>query len=290
MTPRRRLLHMAAMGLLMAAALTRPALSEDLWYAHYVRALALIQAGEAQEARSELEQAVALRAEPGLRLKTDGVNYVDYLPNLYFAIASHMSGDAAAAREHFLLADAAGVAALSEAGSALLESYRMLLGVAPEEEASGEVADTPVDRHNHAVRDAADTVLSQTDFQKLGRTVMGRCGLDPETQFAEAPWYFHYELGMELVRRGDPQRALSALVQATDRRPEPRYATRVYGMWFLDYLPYFEIAKLQAELGNWSCASDALKVSEQRHELSATDPRITEVEALKEELANRLFF
>lgn len=289
MMPRRRLLVQLALGLIVAAALTPPAYGEGPWYAHYVRALALIQGGESEAALTELEKALALRAEPGLRLMTDGVSYVDYLPHLYLAIAAHMSGDAAAAREHFERADAAGVAELSEGGKSLLESYRLLLGFTPGEERR-DAPDRPVDRHNHASRDAQEAVLPQPEFLELGRAVLGWCGLDPDTEFTQAPWYFHYELGLELVRRGDPQRALSALVDATDRRPDPRYATRIYGMWFLDYLPYFEIAMLHSELGNWSCASDALKVSEERSELSPGDPRAAKLETLKEELANRLFF
>lgn len=203
-----------------------------------------------------------------------------------------MSGDADAAWEHFGEADEAGVAALSEAGSQLLESYRLLLGYTPEEQKpEDDPASHPiVDRHDHAGRDAHEMVLSESEYQELQRAVLGRCGLDPNTKFTEAPWYFHYELGLALARRGDPQRALSALVEATDQQPAPHYSTRIYGMWFLDYLPYFEIAKLHAKLGNWNCASDALKVSEQKSELAPDDPRIAEVKSLKDELASRLIF
>ena len=32
-------------------------------------------------------------------------------------------------------------------------------------------------------------------------------------------------------------------------------------MWFTDYRPYFEIARLHAHLGNWDCVVDALRVA-----------------------------
>ncbi len=286
---RRRPFAALALGLLLTAAVAVPAPGELPWYAHYVRALALIQGGNAEDARIELARALALRPEPGLHLRTDGVNYVDYLPHLYLAIAAHMTGDADAAREHFMRADAAGVAARSEGGKPLLDSYRFLLGLE-----SGEAIVEPppdsADRPGYAVYEPKATVLPDHEFRELGRTILGRCGLDPATDFSQAPWYFHYELGLELARRGDPQRALSALVDATDRRPQPRYGTRIYGMWFLDYQPYIQIAKLHAQLGNWRCASDALKVSEARGELSPSDPRLSELQALKKELESRLVF
>ncbi len=278
-----------ALALLLTAAFAGRADGQLPWYAHYVRALALIQSGDAEEARTELERALALRGEPGLRLPTDGVNRVDYLPHLYLAIAAHMSGDADAAREHFKRADGAGVAARSEGGRPLLESYRILLGL-ESGVATGVPPDPSDDRPGYAVFEPKATVLPQREFEELGRVVLGRCGLDPRTEFSQAPWYFHYELGLELARRGDPQRAVSALVDATDRRPDPRYGTRIYGMWFLDYQPYIQIAKLHAQLGNWRCASDALKVSEERGELSPGDPKVSELEALKKELESRLVF
>ena len=50
------------------------------------------------------------------------------------------------------------------------------------------------------------------------------------------------------------------------------------------------IAKLHAQLGNWSCAADALRVSEEKSELSRNDPRAVELEQLKRQLEDQLIF
>ncbi len=71
----------------------------------------------------------------------------------------------------------------------------------------------------------------------LRAEVLARCQLKPETRPQDAPWYFHYELGRDLYRRGDPQRALDALIEAATLRADPGHGARIYGMWFMDYLP-----------------------------------------------------
>ena len=108
----RHLVHLA-FGLLVAAAVALPAYGQGPWHRHYARALELIEKGKAEAARTELEKARALLGEPGLRLRTEGVNYVDYLPHLYLAVTAHVSGDAAGAREHFKRAGASGASLVS---------------------------------------------------------------------------------------------------------------------------------------------------------------------------------
>jgi hypothetical protein len=129
------------------------------------------------------------------------------------------------------------------------------------------------------------TALSEREFQELKNRVASRCNVSPDTDPAKLPWYFHYELGLELAKKGDPQRAVDALIEAVDRRPEPKKNTRMYGMWFTDYLPYFEIAKAHAALGNWQCATDALRLSEGKREIQPQDQFFDELQELKTEAA-----
>ncbi|HVR06575.1 MAG TPA: hypothetical protein VMW75_00880 [Thermoanaerobaculia bacterium] len=128
------------------------------------------------------------------------------------------------------------------------------------------------------------TVLSDEELSRLRAVVLSRCGLAPATRPAEAPWYFHYELGLELERRGDQQRALDALLEAAARKARPARMSRMYGMWFRDYQPYFEIAKAHAALGNWQCAADALHTSEKTGEVGADDRAYFEFLELKAEV------
>jgi hypothetical protein len=126
--------------------------------------------------------------------------------------------------------------------------------------------------------------LSEADFEHLKTAVMSRCHVPEGTDLATAPWYFHYEMGLELEKKGDPQRALDAFIAALDRRSEPQHGTRMYGMWFIDYLPYLEIAKAHAVLGNWQCVADALRLSEQTGEVSLEDRNYQTVLDLRQEI------
>ena len=127
--------------------------------------------------------------------------------------------------------------------------------------------------------------LSEEELAAIRRRIADQCGVHPESDFSRAPWYFHYELALELARRGDPQRALDALIDATEHRAKPERGARMYGVWFTDYLPYFQIARLHVQLGNWACAEDALRLSKETKEISAGDPEAVQVKELQEETA-----
>jgi hypothetical protein len=130
------------------------------------------------------------------------------------------------------------------------------------------------------------TVLSEVEAEQVGHQVRARCGIKPDSR--HLPWYYYYELGLTLAKRGDAQRALDALVEATDRRSQPEHRAFMYGMWFIDYLPYFEIAKLHHELGNSSCAWDALRLSRQYGEVAENQPASKRRRELVQALQNRL--
>jgi len=128
-------------------------------------------------------------------------------------------------------------------------------------------------------------VLSEADYEQIRSGVLNRCQLKAETSSSGAPWYFHYELGKELVKRGDPQRALDAFIDAVNDRTLPHRGARLYGLWFTDYLPYFEIARAHRALGNWDCAANALTFSRRLEEVSPKDPEYDEFRRLMKEVA-----
>lgn len=251
------------------------------WYDHYEKGVQRIQEGRGAEARASLEQALALRDQEGLRLPTESIRYVDYLPRLYLAVACHMGGDAAAAREHLLAAQRSGAAAKSEAGSRLLAAYEMLiLGSAPE--APPAEAAAAAERPRYAVYSRKPPLLADTEFRRLQQDVLTRCRLGSQ-EAERAPWYFHYELGLELEKRGDHQRALDAFLESASRRAQPQHLARIYGVWFMDYLPYFQIARAHARLGNLECARDAFTLSRRLGEVTEKDKDFAELRALLKE-------
>ena len=104
--------------------------------------------------------------------------------------------------------------------------------------------------------------LLPMEREELQRRVKERCGVGPETPDSFLPWYYHYVLGMELRRAGDDRHALECLKSAVARRPEPKSGARIYGMWFVDYLPYSAIADVNERLGYRDCAEDARRLAD----------------------------
>jgi tetratricopeptide (TPR) repeat protein len=224
----------------------------------YKKGLALIEVGKPAEARVELERALA--AAPKER--------ADYLPHLYLAIACHMSGDTAAAKRHLSATESAGFAEKSDTGRRLLAAERLLLG----------------DTASFRRFDRRAPRLSEDELARIRRDVLSRCRLPADSKAGDAPWYFHYELGLSLAEQGDAQRALDALIDSVDRRPEPQRKARLYGMWFLDYLPYLQIARAHAQLGNKECALDALRLSQELGEVGPGDRDLLELKSLLDDV------
>lgn len=268
--------HVVVLLLLVAA----PTAAES-WHEHYEHGLRELDAGRGAEARLALEAAVALNPEPGLRAHTEGPRYVDYMPYLYLAVASHMAGDLEAARDYLARSEEAGIADQTEEGRKLLEAYRVLLKVEPSDVATIDVQESKPP--GYADYERKPVVLSEEEYREVQQRVLSRCGLDRGAK-QKAPWYYYYELGLELAKQQDPQRALDALIEAVERRPDSRHAARMYGMWFIDYLPYFEIAKQHTILGNRECALDALRASEASSEVPPDDERHLDFVSLKAEL------
>ena len=271
--------------LLSALALAGP--DNLAWLEPYRTGVRLVEQGQGALARKALETALRLRGAGGLRVPAGGVDYVDYLPHLYLAVACQMSGDPDAGRAYLVAAEQEGLAEKSEAGRPLLDAQRVLLRSEPPPRPQA-VPGQPGGPPRYRDYDRKPVVLSDREAEDLRAEVLARCQLKPETRAQDAPWYFHYELGRDLYRRGDPQRALDALIEAATRRAEPGHGARIYGMWFMDYLPYLEIARAHARLGNWDCAQNALEFSRQTKEVSEHDKEFAELRSLALETESHL--
>jgi hypothetical protein len=263
-------MHILALAILLAV-------PSGTWYEHYDRALRLITNGQGAAARDELEAALALRGKEQLQAATQRHEYIDYLPHLYLAIAKQMTGDIDGARKDLAKAEESGVAAKSEVGQPLLVAYQLLLRGDP----SGRL-----NRPAYAVYAAKPPVISEAEFRQLREDVLTKCNLSPDSK--NAPWYARYELGLELERKGDYSRALGEMIDAVALRPNPQQRARMYGMWLIDYYPYFHIARSHVRLQNWQCAKNALEISQKVHEIPATAPEFREFLALQQETARRL--
>lgn len=263
------------MALLLAAATVSA--SAATWYEQYEKGVRLIEQGRADAAKDALNAAVAARAEEGLQVPTRPQQYLDYLPHLYLAIAHQMTGDVEAARKALARAETSGVAAKSEVGRPLLVAYQLLL--------RGDASST---RPRYAVYDPKAPVLSEAEFQTLRNDVLSKCDLPLDTKLSDAPWYANYELGLELERKGDYPRALTHFIDAVAHRPNPQKQARMYGMWLVDYYPYFHIARSHVRLENWQCARNALEISQRLGEIPANAPELNELLSLRRETEKKL--
>jgi len=117
----------------------------------------------------------------------------------------------------------------------------------------------------------------------LRRRVLVECGL-PADQRDNLPWYFHFEYGRRLLDAGDARRAVVQLSQSVEMNPDAKAEKRLYGMWFTDYLPYFQLAEAHASLGNWPCAANALRLSRNAGEAEMGDIPGDRVRALQQSI------
>jgi hypothetical protein len=243
------------------------------WYDSYEKGVRQIAEGNAAAAKTSLEAALAARGEEGLQVPARPQQYLDYLPHLYLAIASQMSGDVESARKELALAETSGMAAKSEVGRPLLVAYQLLL--------RGNSA-------SYATYERRKGVLSDADFKTLRNDVLTKCDLPLDTALKHAPWYANYELGLELERKGDYPRALTHFIDAVADRPDPQKQARMYGMWLIDYYPYFHIARSHVRLENWQCAKNALEISQRLTEVPNSAPEMSEMLSLQRETEQKL--
>jgi hypothetical protein len=133
--------------------------------------------------------------------------------------------------------------------------------------------------HPHA--DFSDDVVTDVELEIIRERVLKRCGLSSRLAENKLPWYFHYEFGMELIKEGAAAQAIEPLQMTANLKSESARGTRMYGMWFVNYLPYYQMSLAYSELGEWELAWDALQMSEQLVEFSPGDFEYDKFESLK---------
>jgi len=149
--------------------------------------------------------------------------------------------------------------------SLLAISFLVLPGVnACESEAE------PASAHTDACQPACESDV-QDELDRIRVKVLRRCGLSRTLAENRLPWYFYYEYGVELINQGASARAIEPLQMTANLRTQPAREVRMYGMWFVDYLPYYHLSLAWAELGEWDKAWEAMRLSEELLEFSPSD-------------------
>ncbi|MDA8020750.1 MAG: AAA family ATPase [Thermoanaerobaculia bacterium] len=119
-----RSLGMAWVGLVLFGALGASSAGADRWYVHYDRAQEAIAAEDWSGAIEQINESLARRGDSGARVRSYGMNLVDYFPYLDLGVAYYHLGQFDAAIQAFETEER--MAAISTVPSALerLESYR----------------------------------------------------------------------------------------------------------------------------------------------------------------------
>jgi tetratricopeptide (TPR) repeat protein len=242
---------------------------------HYAAALALMDDGKYIEAATELERAIQITSEPRL---ADG----EYLPYIQLAVANFKAERFSSARQALIKSQVHGMAATSETGEKLIKRYATRIMTAPA------TNDEPLLTQSMATSyqdlQPGQYVISDENAQLIRSAVLRRCAVSEDVEDNKLPWYFHYEYGVDLMEAGDPQRALETLVLGANIREQSKRNKRMYGMWFIDYLPYYQIALAHSKLGNWESAYDAIKISATFGEFQPGDDDYEQFSRLDEEI------
>lgn len=244
------------------------------------------QDGKLLESSESLYQAIELAPNPEASPN-------EYLPYLNLSITLFKMGQTRAARDALIQSQVFGVAAQTKTGTSLLERYASEIMSAPLDD-SQFVLSPPTtavnqDQPNEEVAQTDETLaLSETDITAIEEKTIKRCISSITKADDKLPWFFYYQCGVELMEREEAQMAVKAFEMGAKAVDDPRRGKRMYGMWFVDYLPYYQMALAHSQLGNWESANNAIESSETRGEFSPSDPDYEQFSALDQLIKRKL--
>lgn len=226
------------------------------WRSNYEKALQFIAQGRYQDGVDYLRMAAA--DKPISEVISGGKDSIEYLPYLQLGICYSHLGKARLATEFLDLEETLPAIKQSASGMQLLKEYR-----------SSSAAKAPNDSEaEKTIRDykSKGFLLPESEVAQMKEEIRQRCRL-PKASENSYPWYYHYELGLALKGKDDWQRALDSFISALDDRDRPQKFSRIYGMWFVDYYPYYYIGLAHYHLGNWKCADSSFLLSQMMEDI-----------------------
>jgi len=291
--------YMLIFGVLISV-LAGPVQAESFttYQAAYRDGLEQIRHGEMQAASESLYQAISLAPKP--QAAPD-----EYLPYVNLSISLYELGHTRAARDALIQSQVFGVAAKTDTGRQLLDKYaaeimsaplddsKLVLMAAPAKTQATAKAAAPVPQpvkdnkpDSNAVVASVESVENETDSSD--DSTVRRCASAIGRADDKLPWFFYYQCGVELMKAGDAQLAVNAFEMGASALEDPRRGKRTYGMWFIDYLPYYQMALAYSQLGNWESANAAIESSETYGEFTPSDPDYASFSALDQLIKSNL--
>lgn len=229
------------------------------WMEAYRKGVAEREAGRCSSAAYYFLEALRENPDAGKAVKADPVTTVDYLPNLMLADCLCRMGDPEMARRYLAASAASGEDRLGAGGALKGSAERCLATPAPP---------PPADSRREAILDQ----------------VQDRCGLPDLPDRTLYPWHYDYEASQAFIKEGMYDAGIQYLYRALDKKGRPEEKSRIYGMWFTDYHPYFLLAKAFHHEGSDDCARQALERSLKSEDLKGSPEALKERERMRKEL------
>ncbi len=92
---------------------------------------------------------------------------------------------------------------------------------------------------------------------------------------AQQSWDFHYQLGLQQLRNGDPQGAIESLTSALQKGPPPGPRRLTAGGRWVNFFPYLYLARAYLALKDCEQARRMIEASVQKHEVPTDHPDYT---------------
>jgi hypothetical protein len=239
----------------------------------YTRGVSAFQAGDFALAERFLMESTALSPEADAE---EG----GYIPYIYLAATRYELGQFSGARDALIQSQVYGASAETRVGKQMIRDYAVSIMSAP-------ATDRPMKPQASPLFAESDS-LSDFEAELVRARVLKRCALSSDIDDNKLPWYFHYLLGLEYSESGDKSRAVHAFQMGANLEDSSSRNKRLYGTWFMEYLPFYQIAVAQAELEHWSEAREALYASLAAGEFEEGSPQWDRFQELERMLDQRL--
>ena len=104
----------------------------------------------------------------------------------------------------------------------------------------------------------------------------------PQAPAARTYWFETYQKAVELIEDGDCAQASGLLDGLIRNRPQPELAVRIPGNQYIDYVPYYQRARAQLDLGQIQDAAQSLDLSFRYGAITQTRRHARQVEKLSD--------
>lgn len=251
--------YMVILGMLLTALANAGENVPLLYQAEYLSGVKYFEQGQFQLASDSFRKAIHL--EPSPRVEPD-----EYIPYIFLSATQFEIGNTLEARDALIQSQVYGVAPQTDTGKLLLGRYAVDIMSVPL--VSAKITSTP--NGDSIGTEAAPELVLHSEEDSVPARILRLCTNAAETE--ELPWYFHYQCGVELMKSGDIQRAVKSFTLGANAREDSARRKRTYGMWYIDYLPYYQLALAQSKLGDWKSALASIETSVKLGEFSPHDP------------------